>query len=488
MIPAIVTIAVLLYLAVGLRDRLVGLARLRIPASLVAGILGLGLFQLTLRAQFIPTSITTLADNLSNQLRGWPGPLIAVVFAGMLLSKNSPRRTFSALNLKRVARQGLMVWIIVLGQTMVGLWATWWLIQPIEPLPNSVAMLIETGFAGGHGTAAVMGTVFNHSSIKFAAGLDLGLLMATAGLAFGLLSGMVWVNVAVRLGWVEPADMIETDGSSPASSSRPLTRPLSLGQARIAGDNVDPLLLQAIWLALALGVGVLLQGAVDSFATWIDGPTVETSAESIDGDVAGDEQLRKKLTAGGLLGSLPLFIYTLFGGVIVRALIDSTNQKHRIDHDTIQRLTSSAMDVLVVAAVATLDLRAVATLWYPFLILFIAGTLWCCFCLLVLSRWILPRSIWFHLGIINYGMSTGTTATGFVLLRTIDPELKTGAAEDYALAAPLSAPFIGGGILTVALPLLVLERVPIAFVAGCITLLVIALIAAGIVTKRRAVD
>jgi glutamate:Na+ symporter, ESS family len=85
---------------------------------------------------------------------------------------------------------------------------------------------------------------------------------------------------------------------------------------------------------------------------------------------------------------------------------------------------------------------------------------------MVLSRWILPKEHWFQLGLINYGMSTGTTATGFVLLRVVDPELRTQAAEDYALAAPFSAPFIGGGMITVALPLLVLERVPIW--ASCI--------------------
>jgi ESS family glutamate:Na+ symporter len=76
-------------------------------------------------------------------------------------------------------------------------------------------------------------------------------------------------------------------------------------------------------------------------------------------------------------------------------------------------------------------------------------------------------------------MSTGTTATGFVLLRMVDPDLDSGAAEDYALAAPLSAPFIGGGMLTVAFPLLLLERVPIAITSTTLAGLVIAMIFMG---------
>ena len=68
----------------------------------------------------------------------------------------------------------------------------------------------------------------------------------------------------------------------------------------------------------------------------------------------------------------------------------------------------------------------------------------------------------------------------------VDAELESGAAEDYALAAPLSAPFIGGGMLTVALPLLVLERFSIAWPAILISVVVIALIVIGISSNRRA--
>ena len=41
-------------------------------------------------------------------------------------------------------------------------------------------------------------------------------------------------------------------------------------------------------------------------------------------------------------------------------------------------------------------------------------------CLLVIGRRLLPQRYWFELGILNYGMSTGTTATGLMLLRIID--------------------------------------------------------------------
>ena len=106
---------------------------------------------------------------------------------------------------------------------------------------------------------------------------------------------------------------------------------------------------------------------------------------------------------------------------------------------------------------------------------------------MVLARKMLPPEHWFELGLINYGMSTGTTATGFVLLRLVDPELESGAAEDYALAAPLSSPFIGGGMITVAMPLLVLERVPLPVTTITVALLVAILIWIGQQWNRRTI-
>ena len=75
-------------------------------------------------------------------------------------------------------------------------------------------------------------------------------------------------------------------------------------------------------------------------------------------------------------------------------------------------------------------------------------------------------------------MSTGTTATGLLLLRIVDKDLQSGAAEDYALAAPLSAPFIGGGILTLSMPLILLT-VPLSVVAIVLCGLVLGLFLLG---------
>lgn len=252
---------------------------------------------------------------------------------------------------------------------------------------------------------------------------------------------------------------------------------------------IDPLLLQIIWLALAMGIGVAMQSGVgwaaEAFGTHSVAQSAEPTTAELSGPAdAGESQLRSRLTLASIVGSFPLFIYTLFGGLIVRVLLRAIGQVRLIDETTIHRISGTSMDLLVVAAVATLNLAAVASLWMPLVILFVAGSIWSTFCLLFLSRKILPAEKWFPLGLINFGMSTGTTATGFVLLRVVDPDLKSGAAEDYALAAPLSAPFVGGGMITVAMPLVVLSRISVVWPALLLATLLVVLIVLGIRSRR----
>lgn len=483
MIAACLFVAALLLVGVVARSCIKPLRWLYIPSSVIAGFIGLAVVQLA------PGTLAGPFAEIAGTLKEWPSFLIAVVFAGMLLERK-PSGTSNTLS--RVGRQGLMVWIIVLGETTVGLIATWLLIKPFFDIPNSFGMLIETGFAGGHGTAGAMADVFAHPAINFPAGGDLGMLMATGGLVYGIISGLLWINLGVRRGWVSKTITEQT-------STTLDNQPISIGTARIGGEIIDPLLLQLVWLALAFGVGLALHSGVgwvgDALSpeivvsetiTQLDVPATidpanpdEAIADVAKAEQRATEQLGKRLSWANLLGGFPLFIFTLAGGLIVRWLLRLVGQADKIDTASINRLGSAAMDVLVVAAITTLNISAVSELATALVILFITGCLWAGFCLLVVARWVLPKEHWFQLGLINYGMSTGTTATGFVLLRVVDPELESGAAEDYALAAPLSAPFIGGGMITIALPLLILEQIPLWIPTLILAAIIATLIAIG---------
>ena len=101
--------------------------------------------------------------------------------------------------------------MIVLGQLAIGLAAVWAMGRP-GGVPASFGQLIETGFSGGHGTAAAMGDLFA-GPLSFPEGRDLGMLFATAGLLGETLSGIVLVNLGIRRGWTaEPVAGDATPG------------------------------------------------------------------------------------------------------------------------------------------------------------------------------------------------------------------------------------------------------------------------------------
>ncbi|NIP84710.1 MAG: sodium:glutamate symporter [Planctomycetales bacterium] len=438
---AILTAAVLLLAGYGLRARLRVLQWMFVPASVTGGLLGLLLIQAGLQQPDWSGEVRQLAATL----RAWPSWLIAVVFAGLLLEPS--RRRLSA-SLRGAALNGIMVWVIVLGQLVLGLAAAWLFILPAYDVPPAFGQLLEAGFAGGHGTATALGTILREV-LHFDAGLDLGLFMATVGIVYSVISGIVLVNIGVRRGWTRsrPSDLAPRAGPE----QRPQPRPI--GWARVRSEVIDPLAFQIVLVALAFLLGVLFRWAA----------------------TAAVQQLG---TSASYLTHIPLFLFTLLGGWALRGGMAFWGWDHLIDGESIRRIVAVAMEFLIVAGIASVRVEVVATFLGPLLLLCLVGFVWTAVCVLVLAPILLPREHWFELGLINYGMSTGTTAQGMMLLRIVDEDLESGAAEDYALAAPLSAPFIGGGVLTMSLPLL-LEKVSLPAVIGVLGVAVVGLIVVG---------
>ena len=407
------------------------------------------------------------AAEIANIIDSWPGLLIAVVFAGLLMER--PGKKFKEA-IVAASRQGIVVWIIVFGQAFVGLLAAALFIAPFYDIPPSFGQLIETGFAGGHGTAAAMGEVFTETQ-NFPIGQDLAFLFATGGLVYGVISGIFFVNLGVRRGWLRggPRRVGPGPPSKPAPSTATASEPdggpgpTLLGYAeafpqpverggfkipvvsgledradpppsafaKVRAEVIDPFAFQLCIIGVAFFVGWLMQQGF----LW--------AAEA---GLPADWQK--------FVGKIPLFLFTLLGGWLTRELMHVIGFGDLIDGPSIHRITGVAMELLIVAALATLRIEAASKYMMPIIILLVVGFAWCAFCLLFVSRKLLPQSHWFELGLINYGMSTATTAQGVLLLRIVDRDLETDAASDYAAAAPLSAPFIGGGVITVlGLPL-----------------------------------
>ncbi len=492
-LEACLLVAALLLLGVAVRAAVPGLRRILVPASVIGGLAGLAVLaglgllgaggaDAAGGAADSPAPAAAWASEVSAVLRGWPGVLIAVVFAGLLLERRPPEterhRGRDAL------RAGLVVWVIVVGQIALGLAIGPLVFAAVDgtAAPPSAGQLLEATYAGGHGTGGAMGALWGEADPPWGAGLDLAMVMATIGLVGSIALGLVLANVGARRGWTRvpvaalatPAGGGGRDGGDAAGEPGPRAGVLPRGAPRpatyatVEEDVADPLAVQLALVGLAFGLGWLMQRAFLALLGLMAAP--DAPADALANRVVG------------ALDNVPLFLFTLLGGWALRGLLVAAGAERLIDTASIKRIGATAMELLIVAALASLRIEVLATYWLPVLVLCLAGFGWATVVLVVLSPRLLPRHCWFELGLINFGMSTGTTAQGMMLLRTVDPDLESGAAETYALAAPMSAPFVGGGILTFLLPTVALAAGPwpIAAVAAVVA------VAIGLAARRLA--
>jgi len=206
-------------------------------------------------------------------------------------------------------------------------------------------------------------------------------------------------------------------------------------------------------VAVAVGIGLLIQKGL------------------VHGANAGARLLPEKAaaTVRSVAGSFPLFPLCMLGGLIVQLFEDRFDRHNLIDPGLTRRIQNASLDFLVVAAIALIRVEALAKGIVPFAVIIAAAIGWNVFCVLVLARRMLPDA-WFERSIAEMGQSMGVTATGLLLLRVVDPDYESPAADAFASKQLLHEPFMGGGLWTsAAIPLLAdpnVGPVPVLLIAS----------------------
>ena len=93
--------------------------------------------------------------------------------------------------IKPIGNQFLLALALGFGQFFVGGLVVKYLLPESINVNPLMGCLIEVGFEGGHGTAAIIGNSLN--KLGFPEGLDLGLAMATMGLLSSSLIGSLFI-------------------------------------------------------------------------------------------------------------------------------------------------------------------------------------------------------------------------------------------------------------------------------------------------------
>lgn len=399
-----VALAALLVAGKLLRVRLPPLQRLYLPSSVVGGLLGLALAYVFRDA--IPHE--TVAS-----VRAIPGFLINIIFATLLLAeKPAVRKAERGEVLPQLALAQVVAW----GQYAVGTGLAGFLLAPAFGVSPAFGNLLELGFEGGHGTVGGMSAAF--SAHDWEEGVALGYTVATAGMIGGIAGGMALVNWAYRRGLVKSVKPFSRRSAGERRGIHPRDARPSAGRQTVLPDSIDSLAWHLSVVGLAVLAGFLaLKGLQAAEAALL--PNAKTR----------------------LFDGFPMFPLCMLGGAMLRKAADAAKIDLLLDGELLKRISGAALDFLAVAAVATIQLDVVAANWLPLSIMVAAGIAWTALSVVFLSPRLF-RTAWFERGIAEFGQATGVTATGLLLLRTVDPENATGAAESFAGKQLLHEPFM----------------------------------------------
>lgn len=356
----------------------------------------------------IPKDIITSMSRL-------PTHLIVPVFACMFLGRK--KQTGGKAMAKDVAASVLWTWAASFMQFAIPCLLVALVFGPLMGVNDQFGAVFEAGFAGGHGTASSMASIFTEQ-LGWADGADLAMTTATIGLLLGIFGGIILINYAVRKKYTkeltQPASLSEVqevfkEGERKATS-----------YGTINSDVIEPF---AFHIGV-IGVAILLGRAI----VWSLSKIVPFS--------------------------LPLFPFCMIGGWILNAIIQRTSLADLLDRATFTRIQGMCLDILIVGAMASIKVPVVLAYWLPLLV----GSVIILVTLLLWMFLVCPHIFskdWFELAITHYGVKTGVAAVGYMLLRTADPEVKTEAGSMYALGTPFTSAFIGGGLVTSAVPFLI---------------------------------
>ena len=386
-------------------DSAMKLERFGIPIALLVGAIGF------LIGPYGPFSL--LPERVMNTWMQLPTPLLTLVFATLMLGRPIPK--VSGL-WKPVASQALLGLLLGFGQYVVaGIIVLSFLLPQfgVDPL---MGCIIEVGFEGGHGAAAIMGDSF--TKLGFPEGLDLGFAMATVGLLASTLVGSLLVVLARFFGWLVPMEEeVNVELDEPDFVFRPF-------------DQFRLLLYNFGFAGFAVLIGIFLLYCLRISSLYM-------------GDITKE-----------VIGSFPVFPLALLGSFFVRFALEKFEKTKLVSSLFQREIGILATDLLIITAMAGLNLPLLVNYWVPISILAVGGLTWNLAGMLFLSR-LFFREEWFERSIAEFGNSTGVAASGLLLLRLADPKNTTNTLPVFSIKQLFLQPLLSGGLITVIAPLFI---------------------------------
>lgn len=401
--------------------------KLFIPPSLIAGLLGLA---------FGPNGVGWIP--FSNDLGTYAAILIALVFGALPLS--SPK-----VSMKEVSGRVGPMWVyaqvgMLLQWGLAGLFGLFVLKFIWPDLNDAFGVMLSTGFYGGHGTAAAIGSAFE--GLGWDEARSLAMTTATVGIICSIIGGLFMIKWAARHKQTAFISDFNDLPDELRSGLLPENKRDSIGTATTSSISIDSLTFHVALVFVVALLGYSLSQGVKIYYPMLE---------------------------------LPVFSCAFVMGLLLKKGFDATRISSYICPQTTQRLSSSFTDVLVACGVASIKLGVVVKYALPLIVLILAGVA-IVFAITFFFGRRLSKTYWFERTIFAWGWWTGTMAMGIALLRIVDPKLDSKAMDDYALAYLPIAPI--EILLITFVPILFMNGLGVWLSLGCLVLSALLLILA----------
>lgn len=269
-----------------------------------------------------------------------------------------------------------------------------------EPIYEGLGFLFPSGFAQGPGQAVALAAVWE-KAFKIPDAISFGLTFAAVGFLWASLVGVPLANWGVRKGYT-------------VSVAKDLPRDFLTGLAE-EGKGADA-------------------GKLTTHSATIDGFAFQLAILMTVYFLTYYECLFLKAVLPKAIKAMAfglMFLWGMINGVIVRLILQKIGLKKYIDNNVQRRITGTAVDYMIVATLMAVQLAAIWNYIVPITLICLVGGIFTTYFIVYLGRRTGEYS--YERMMALFGTSTGTAASGLLLLRIVDPDFKTPVAAEVGL-------------------------------------------------------
>lgn len=304
------------------------------------------------------------------------------------------------------SKSGALIVSTYLVQAIAGLVVSLALAYTIKPdFFKASGILLPMAYGQGPGQANNVGS--SYEALGMTGGQSFGLSLAAAGFLCACIVGVIYLNILNRKN-------IITRIRKKDSVSGSVTVEIFQDNDEIPiAESIDKLSIQAAIIALLYLLTYLLTAGIVALLEMIAPGLAKTLSPLLWG-------------FNFIVGSVvAIACRSLFNGLKKAKLM----KRKYLNNYLLNRLSGLAFDIMIVAGIASIDIKELSGNWLPFILMAIIGGVVTFIYLKFMCKRLYKG--YEHEGFFSmFGMLTGTLSSGVLLLREIDPDMKTPASNN----------------------------------------------------------